>query len=77
MTTIGDSAFHGCSLEEVIIESPTVAANLTSNMACGKLIFDPTIVKVRDTITNIGSYLADTNNYTVTTEENYKVYTKI
>lgn len=71
------NCFHSCvNLKKIIINSATIANQITAQNACGYLVEAAETIYIKEDITTIGSYIID--NYSVTTsdKEGYIKYVK-
>jgi len=56
---IGDTAFLGCDMTLVTIESPDIAAAITQEGSCGLLALSRTTLSIPADITQIGTYVTE------------------
>ena len=74
LTSMGDQAFVGCSnLKTVIIDSSTIASNLSSQTSCGYIVNNATTVYTK---TTPGSYIINNFNVATSDIDGYTKYVK-
>lgn len=79
VTNCVQNAFHSCSkLKTVIIDSTTIAGQIISQTSCGYLVNVAETIYINEDITTVGSYITNTDNFTVETsdKEGYIKYVK-
>ena len=77
VTSIGMNTFNvDGALKNVIIDSPTIAKNITSQTSCGKLAYYLECIYIKDNITEIGNYITENYAEVISDKDGYLKYIK-